>query len=81
MCSLEADNCEQVRTNFENRECIYLEKGALRVRIWNIRADLAQRYLTAEVEEIPTPGLGVGIYHRRRKGAPPRLMRHHLCSG
>jgi len=47
---------------FDNREAIYVEKGVLRVRVFNIRPNPAGRSVSAEVEEIPTPGLGVGIF-------------------
>jgi hypothetical protein len=39
---------------FEGREAIYVEKGALRVRVSDLRGDVAQLYILAEVEEIPT---------------------------
>ena len=45
---------DQLRRLFEGREAIYVEKGALRVKVTDISADLAQRCIFAEVEEIPT---------------------------
>ena len=51
---------EQLRRLFEGREAIYVEKGALRVKVTDISADLAQRCISAEVEEIPTTGFPVG---------------------
>ena len=42
---------EQLRRLFEGREAIYVEKGALRVKVTDISADLAQRCISAEVEE------------------------------
>ncbi|MEO7156831.1 MAG: site-specific integrase [Vicinamibacterales bacterium] len=43
----------------------YMEKGALRVRVNNIHN------LRADVEEIPTPGLGVGLWRLHRPGTSP----------
>jgi len=51
---------EQLRRLFEGREAIYVEKGALRVKVTDISADLAQRCISAEVEEIPATGFPVG---------------------
>ncbi len=58
-------NSEVLRTRFEGREAIYVEKGALRVRVNNIHN------LQADVEEIPTPGLGVGLWRLHRPGTSP----------
>ena len=55
-------NCEQLRTQFEGREAIYVEKGILRVRVRHIRPRVARRSISAQVEEIPTPGLGLGTF-------------------
>jgi hypothetical protein len=62
MDSIYASNCEVLRTRFEGREAIYVEKGALRVRVNNIRQ--VEGTIGADVEEIITPGLGVGLFHR-----------------
>ena len=62
MDSTYASHCEIMRARFEGREAIYVEKGALRVRVTNIRSQgLSVR---ANVEEIITPGLGVGFLAR-----------------
>ena len=50
-------NCEQLRGNFENREAIYIEKGACRVRITNIQSKASIRMVRPQVEEILTPRL------------------------
>lgn len=63
MDSQHARNCELLRDRFEGREAIYVEKGALRVRVTNIRS--MGRTVGADVEEIITPGLGVGLFARR----------------
>jgi len=60
-----ASNCEELRRRFEGREAICVEKGALRVRVGNIRPR-GGFHIGADVEEIPTPGLGVGMFHRLR---------------
>ena len=62
----------RLRLNFEGREAIYLEKGALRVRVSDIRASPRGTTVSAEIEEIPAPGLGVGLFDSsQRKGTPP----------
>ena len=67
-----ARNCEELRTRFEGKEAIYVEKGALRVRVSNFRPR-GGFHIRAEAEEIVTPGLGVGMFHRPRPpGAGPR---------
>lgn len=57
-----ASHCEVLRARFEGREAIYVEKGALRVRVTNIRSQGLS--VLADVEEIITPGLGVGFLAR-----------------
>lgn len=73
-------NCDALRARFEGREAIYMEKGAWRARVTNIRllrhaARHSRMYqfshvgtapslsVGADVEEIITPGLGVGRTH------------------
>ena len=56
-----AANCEFIRENFEGREAIYIEHGAARVRVTNIRVNAEELYLEAQVEVIPTPGLSYRI--------------------
>lgn len=74
-----ASNCEQLRNRFDGREAIYVEKGALRVRVSNIRQRGAF-HIRADVEEVVTPGLGVGLFHRPRQlGAGP--LRWRLGAG
>jgi hypothetical protein len=63
MSSQEATHCAQIQKNFGNREGIYIEKGALRVRISNVRADPDRRWIEAEVEEVPTPGFENSMIH------------------
>lgn len=58
---------ERLRVLFEGREAIYVEKGALRVKVTDIRADVAQQYVSAEVEEIPTTGLPVGALYESKQ--------------
>ena len=50
----------ELRARFEGREAIYVEKGALRVRISNIGWDGAKLCITARVEEIATAGFPKG---------------------
>lgn len=65
---------EQIRTSYENREAIYIEKGALRVRVQSIRINITHNRIEAEVEEVFTPGLGVGIFYKPvwNEGRPRR---------
>jgi hypothetical protein len=63
---------EKLRASFEGREAIYLEKGAIRVRVSNIRsADLGT--ILADIEEIPTAGFPIWI-----RGGGPRPRSHPL---
>jgi hypothetical protein len=64
---------EQVRRLFEGREAIYVEKGALRVKVSDIRGDVARLLISAQVEEIPTPGFPVGSFHAIRRLQPSSL--------
>src|SRR6266571_4728822 len=66
MNSKHLSNCEELRSRFEGREAVYVEKGALRVRVNNIVSRGGFR-IGAEVKEISTPGLGAGFLRR-----PPR---------
>jgi hypothetical protein len=66
-------NCERLRKCFEGREAIYIENGALRVRVTGIHANVPAQTITAELDEIPTPGLprfiglnSVGLTDSRR---------------
>jgi hypothetical protein len=54
---------QHLRDLFEGREAIYIEKGALRVKVSNIREDIPGRYISADVKEIPTAGFPTGSYH------------------
>src|SRR5437899_3324347 len=63
----------RLRANFENREAICIEKGALRVRVSNICGSASEASVSADIEEVLTPGLGVGLFDNcQRKGAVPR---------
>ena len=66
---------QEVRALFEGRDAIYLEKGAVRVRVSNICGSASKKIIGADVEEIPAPGLGVGIFATQRSGAKPRRWR------
>lgn len=76
-----AANCERIRTQFEGREAIYIEKFVRRVKVWHIRANVDARYVEAMAEEILTPGLGApGVYGLRPRwrfggGYPSRFSR------
>ena len=53
-------NVQHLRDLFEGREAIYIEKGALHVRVSNIQENIPERYISADVEEIPTDGFPTG---------------------
>jgi len=69
----------QLRASFENREAIYLEKGALKVRVSNIHGLASRQTVFADVEEIPAAGLGVGLFARPRNGAT--VLRWRIGAG
>src|ERR1017187_2432018 len=52
----------KLQANFENREAIYIEKGATRVCVNNIRGLASCAAVRADIEELPAPGLGIGIF-------------------
>jgi hypothetical protein len=66
---------EKARSFYEGKEAIYIERGALRVRVNSVRIgspnDL-QGYLAFDLEEIPTPRLPVW------RGKGPSLGPHPL---
>ena len=64
---------EQLRARFEGRQAIYVEKGALRMRISDIRGDAFQLHISAEVEEIPTGGFPAGVFYETQKLEPSPL--------
>jgi|HubBroStandDraft_6_1064221.scaffolds.fasta_scaffold780549_1 hypothetical protein len=65
---------EPLRARFEGREAIYVEKGALRMRVSDLRGDTTQRYISAEVEEVPTAGFPAGAFYEIQ-----RLASSPLC--
>ncbi len=69
---LEPPSILQLRANFANREAIYIEQGALRVRVTDIHVVPTERVVWTEAWEVPAPGLGVGLFdsRERRKAAP-----------
>lgn len=75
-----ATNCERVRALFEGREAIYVEKGALRVRVGNIRCDIERCRIDAQVEELPTAGLERTVFHSFR-GRTPGPLRWDIVAG
>jgi len=60
---------------FEGREAIYQEQGFLRVRVLNLRHKVGKREIDFEVEEVRTPGLGVGRFKSASKQSGGKLMR------
>ena len=63
---------QQLRENFEGQEGIYIEKGALRVRVSNIRWHPARCAVFADIEEIPTSGFDATAFHKRHDSTPLR---------
>src|ERR1700674_2927507 len=64
---------EQLRRLFEGREAIYVEKGALRVKVSDIRGDGTRLFISAEVEEIPTAGFPAGAFYEIQRLEPSPL--------
>jgi hypothetical protein len=52
---------KRLRDLFEGQEAIYVEHGALRVRVSNIRADISEQSIFADIEEIPTAGFPIWL--------------------
>jgi hypothetical protein len=52
----------ELRARFEGREAIYVEQGAVRVRVSDICWDAGKLCITAKVEEIATTGFPVGVF-------------------
>jgi hypothetical protein len=62
----ESDNVSKLQANFEGKEAIYVEKGALLVRVSDIRSSALRPTVAAQIDELPAPGLGVGGFDRKR---------------
>jgi hypothetical protein len=60
---------------FEGREAIYQEQGFLRVRVLNLRHKVGKREIEFDVEEVRTPGLGVGRFKSASKQFVEKLIR------
>ncbi len=59
----------KLRANFQGKQGIYVEKGALLVRVSDIRQGLST--VAAQIEEIPSPGLPGFFGMRRQRGEGP----------
>jgi hypothetical protein len=64
---------KELQARFEGREAIYVEKGAVRVRISDIRWDTAKLCIAARVKEIPTAGFPAGVFYEVRMYEPRPL--------
>src|SRR5260370_1710023 len=71
---------KQVRGLFEGRESICVEKGALRVKVSDVRGDVARLFISAEVEEIPTAGFPAGAFYEIQR-LEPSPMRWSIEGG
>lgn len=56
------DRVRRLQILFCTREAIYVDKDALRVRVNAIHRDVEKLVISAELSEIPTPGLPAGIF-------------------
>ena len=65
----------KVLETFEGREAIYQGQGFLRVRVLNLRHKTGKREIDFEVEEMWTPGLGVGRFKPSNKQPGGKLTR------
>lgn len=83
MCGLhdESDAISKLQANFAGREAIYVEKGALLVRVSDIRSSRLRPTVAAQVEEIPAPGLGVGGFAGARLRYHTRPLRWTIRAG
>lgn len=57
----------ELRARFEGREAIYVEQGAVRVRVSDICWDAGNLGITAKVEEIATAGFPVGVFSESQR--------------
>jgi hypothetical protein len=57
-----AARVQNLRSLFCDKEAIYVEKGALRVRVTAIDRDVDVLNVSAQLLEIPTPGLPAGVH-------------------
>ena len=70
---MDASGGQHLLSPFEGREAIYVEKGALRVRVYDIR--LRTNDMSARLEELPTPGLGFAMDPNPTTADKPRKWR------
>src|SRR4051812_50086047 len=71
-----------LRIRFEGKRALYLEQGALVVRVTDIRGPGLRGTVSAQVEEIPSAGMGVGGFGRVDRPAPLRwAVRVGLLTG
>jgi hypothetical protein len=57
----------ELRARFEGKEAIYIEQGAVRVRVSDICWDACILGITAKVEEIATAGFPVGVFYESQR--------------
>lgn len=53
---------------FRGKEAIYIEGGVLRVRVTHISMSVTKRLIYADIVEVPTEGLGLGMFDHRITG-------------
>lgn len=62
-------NCERLRRSFDNREAIFFERSVMHVRVSGIRVNLAERFIEARLEPLPTYGMmGAGKFRDGKSG-------------
>lgn len=70
-----------LQSAMEGHVGIFTNRGVLLVRVSNIRAGQVQHSITADIEEVPTPGLeGPAPFLRDDRGVP-RPMRWQIHAG
>lgn len=62
---------KQMQARFEGREAIYVEKGAVRVRVLTIRPGPIRPSVSVELELIPTPGVPAVLGRVQLPEQPP----------
>jgi len=74
-----AINIEKLRSSFENKQAIYVEKGALLVRVTDITVSMSSCHIMAQAQEVKTPGLGVGMFAQTLKSKRPLSWQFGGC--
>lgn len=76
----ESPSIKELKALFEGKEAIFFWSGAIKVRVSKIRGSTERSQVWADIDEIQTPGLGVGgLNESWRKGQ--RLAHWRISAG